>query len=104
MKKLRALPADTVVDGLNMASMGAAQGTYPGPMIDGKIVTDKVETLYKEGNYQRVPMIVGANSMDIGFNRTRTVDELFVPFGANAEAAKAAYDAAGSTDVRALGM
>lgn len=104
LKKLRALPADTVVDGLNMASMGAAQGTYPGPMIDGKIVTDKVETIYKEGKYQRVPTIVGANSMDIGFTHARSLDELFAPFGANAEAAKAAYDASGSTDVRTLGM
>lgn len=73
-------------------------------MIDGKIVTDKVETLYKEGKYQHVPMIVGANSMDIGFTRARSVDELFAPFGPNREAAKAAYDAAEATDVTALGM
>jgi para-nitrobenzyl esterase len=104
LKKLRALPSETVVGGLNMASMGEAQGTYPGPMIDGRIVTDKVETLYKEGKFQHVPMIVGANSMDIGFTRATTLDELFAPFGTNAEAAKTAYDAAGSTDVRALGM
>ena len=104
LKKLRALPAETVVDGLNMASMGAAQSTYPGPMIDGKIVTDKVETLYKEGRYQHVSMVVGANSMDIGFTRARTVDELFAPFGTNADAAKTAYDAADSKNMMLLGM
>jgi len=104
LKKLRELPAETIVDGLNMASMGPAQATYPGPLIDGKIVTDTVERLYKEGKYQHVPMIVGANSMDIGFTRASTIEELFAPFGTNAEAAKTAYDAAGSSDVRALGM
>lgn len=104
LKKLRALPAETVVDGLNMASMGPAASTYPGPMIDGKIVTDKVETLYKEGKYQHVPMIVGANSMDIGFSRAHTVDEVFAPFGSNAEAAKTAYDAAEAKNVMFLGM
>jgi para-nitrobenzyl esterase len=104
LKKLRALPAETVVDGLNMASMGPAASTYPGPMIDGKIVTDTVENLYKEGKYQHLPMIVGANSMDIGFTRARTQEELFAPFGANTDAAKNAYDAAGSKNFMMLGM
>jgi para-nitrobenzyl esterase len=104
LKKLRELPAETVVDGLNMASMAAAQNTYPGPMIDGKILADTVEKLYKEGKYQHVPMIVGANSMDIGFTHASTMDEVFAPFGNDAEAAKAAYDADGSTDVRSVGM
>jgi len=104
LEKLRALPAETVVDGLNMASMGPAASTYPGPMIDGKIVTDTVEHLYKEGKYQHVPMIVGANSMDIGFTRARNEDELFAPFGANSESAKKAYDAAGAKNFMMLGM
>lgn len=104
LKKLRALPAEAVVDGLNMASMGPAASTYPGPMIDGKIVTNKIEVLYKEGKYQNVPMMVGANSMDIGFARASTLDELFAPFGADSEAAKKAYNADQSKTVRELGM
>ena len=104
LKKLRALPAETVVDGLNMASMGRAADTYPGPMIDGKIVTGQVGDLYKEGKFQHIPMVVGANSMDIGFTRARTVDELFAPFGADTSAAKAAYGAADSKSLMALGM
>jgi para-nitrobenzyl esterase len=104
LKKLRAVPAETVVDGLNMSSMGSAENTYPGPMIDGKVVTHTTESLYKKGKYQHVPLIVGANSMDIGFTHARTMDELFAPFGVNAEAAKRAYGAAGGTDVSALGM
>ncbi|HYM76061.1 MAG TPA: carboxylesterase family protein [Candidatus Dormibacteraeota bacterium] len=104
LKKLRALPAETVVDGLNMASMDPAASTYPGPMIDGKIVTNTIEVLYKDGKYQHVPMIVGANSMDIGFARATTVEELFAPFGADSEAAKRAYDADQSKNLRELGM
>jgi para-nitrobenzyl esterase len=104
LKKLRALPAETVVDGLNMASMGPAASTYPGPMIDGKVTTAAAEALYKQGKYQHVPMIVGANSMDIGFAHASTVDEVFAPFGANSEAAKRAYNADQSTNVREVGM
>ena len=104
LKKLRALPAETVVDGLNMASMGAAMSTYPGPMIDGKVVTERSDTLYKEGHYQHVPMAVGANSMDIGFTRAHSVDELFAPFGSEAAAAKTAYDAASAPNFMLLGM
>jgi para-nitrobenzyl esterase len=104
LKKLRALPAETVVDGLNMASMGPAASTYPGPMIDGKVTTAAAEALYRQGKYQHVPMIVGANSMDIGFAHASTVDEVFAPFGANSEAAKRAYNADQSTNVREVGM
>lgn len=102
LKKLRALPADKIVGGLNMASMGPAADTYSGPMIDGKVVTNTPEILYGEGKYQHVPMIVGANSMDIGFSRARNMDELFAPFGADAEVAKKAYDAAGTENTAAL--
>jgi para-nitrobenzyl esterase len=104
LKKLRALPAEAVVDGLNMASMGPAASTYPGPMIDGKIVTGQIEDLYEEGKYQHVPFVIGTNSMDIGFSQARTVDELFAPFGANAETAKKAYDAADAKNLMLLGM
>ncbi|HLH08581.1 MAG TPA: carboxylesterase family protein [Terriglobales bacterium] len=104
LKKLRALPAETVVDGLNMASMGQAASTYSGPMIDGKIITAQAGTLYEAGKYQHVPMVVGANSMDIGFSHAKSVDELFASFGSNASAAKVAYDAADSKNLMFLGM
>jgi para-nitrobenzyl esterase len=47
--------------------------------------------LYAAGKAQAVPLIVGANSMDIGFMQARTVDELFAQFGPDAAAARAAY-------------
>lgn len=104
LKKLRALSADTVVDRLNMASMGAAASTYSGPIIDGKIVTERIGYAYASGKYQRIPMVVGANTLDIGFTQAHNVDELFAPFGADAEKAKAVYDAAKTPNFMFLGM
>ena len=100
LEKLRALPASAVVDGLNMASMGAAAATYSGPMIDGVIVRDELGAMYAAGMQHPVPMIVGANSMDIGFAFAKTKEELFATFGPNAKAAQQAYDPEGTADLR----
>ena len=101
---LRALPAERLVDGLNMASMGAAAGTYVGgPLLDGKIVVETPDQAYRAGRQARVPVLIGANSADIGFSFARTMDEVMAPFGANAATARAAYDPSGKGDVRAVG-
>jgi para-nitrobenzyl esterase len=99
---LRALPADKVVAGLNMASMGTP--TYSGPMIDGKLVTGSPEEAFARGQAAIIPTIAGANSADIGFPRGRTKDALFAPFGADKERAKAAYDPDGSGKVLDVGV
>lgn len=91
---LRNLPAESVVDGLNMATMFTP--TYSGPMIDGKLVVEPPDAAYLAGRWSKMPVMVGANSMDIGFGRAKTKDELFAQFGANSEKAKAAYDPDGS--------
>ena len=90
---LRKLPADSVVAGLNMASMGTP--TYAGPMIDGKVVIESPGEAYAAGRGAKIPVMIGANSADIGFPQGRTLDELFAPFGADKEKAKAAYDPTG---------
>ncbi len=89
LEELRTLPAETIVDGLNMASMMTP--TYSGPMIDGKLVVDDPQTSYLAGTQPRIPVIVGANDMDIGFPQAKTFDELFAPFGKDAAAARKAY-------------
>lgn len=104
LAKLRELPAKEVVDGLNMASMFAAAKTYVGPMIDGQIVVEEPEDVYKAGTQPHIPFILGANSADIGFSFAKTMDELFAPFKDNAAAARAAYDPKQTGDVRATGM
>jgi para-nitrobenzyl esterase len=103
LRKLRALPAETVVDGLNMATMGQAASTYPGPMVDGKIVIDDPQTAYLAGRQPRIPVIVGANSLDIGFSMAKTIDEVYAPFGAQADAARKAFDPENSNDPRLVG-
>ena len=61
---------------LNMISMRTA--TYVGgPVVDGKLDLGAPTTLYAEGKGARVPVIVGANSADIGFAQGKTLDELF---------------------------
>ncbi len=101
---LRALPAEKLVNGLNMATMGAAAGTYAGgPVVDGVIVVEDPDVAYRAGRNAKTPVMIGANSADIGFAFAKTMDELFKPFGAHAARAKAVYDPTGAGDVRAVG-
>jgi para-nitrobenzyl esterase len=105
LAKLRALSADQVTDGLNMASMGGGPGapTYGGPVLDGKIVVSSPQQAYKAGLQAKVPIMIGANSADIGFSFAQNVDEVFAPFGARKAQAMAAYGAGPGSDPRALG-
>ncbi len=104
LAKLRALPAEEVVNGLNMASMFQQASTYCGPMIDGKIVTEDLTASYLAGKQRRVPLIVGTNSMDIGFSFAKTEDELFAPFGAQAKEAEDVYDPEHTGNLRVVGQ
>jgi para-nitrobenzyl esterase len=104
LRKLRALPADAIVDGLNMATMGQAADTYPGPMTDGKIVSSDPADAYLAGTQPHIPVIVGANSSEIGFPSAKTIDELFAAFGNDAAAARHAYDPENSGDLKSVGM
>ena len=102
LQKLRALPAESVVNGLNLASMGApAAATYVGgPVLDGQIMTVAPARLYAEGKAAHVPLMVGANSLDIGFMQGKTVDELLAQFGANADKARTVYEVKSDDDVK----
>ena len=101
---LRALPAEALVNGLNMASMGPAAATYVGgPLLDGQIVVETPDQAYLAGREARVPVMIGANSADIGFAFFKTMDEALAPF-ADKAAARAAYDPGNTGDVRATGF
>jgi para-nitrobenzyl esterase len=103
LAKLRALSAEQVTNGLNMASGSGNPPTYGGPALDGKIVTGPPQQAYEAGTEARAPLIIGTNSADIGFSRGKTVDEVFAPFGARKAQAMAAYKATPTSDVRAIG-
>jgi para-nitrobenzyl esterase len=101
LQKLRALPADALLNGPNMATMRAAAATYVGgPVLDGRIMPAEPARLYAEGKAAHVPFMVGANSLDIGSMQGNTVDELLAQFGADAAEARAVYDVKSTDDVK----
>lgn len=64
--KLRALSADAVTDGLNLANRPTTGPvTYSPPTVDGRYAVDSLKA-YRTGVFNRVPMMVGATSDDIG--------------------------------------
>jgi para-nitrobenzyl esterase len=103
LARLRALPAARIGD-LDMMSMRSpGPPTYAGPMEDGKIVVEPPQQAHLGGREAKVPVMIGANSADIGFSLAKSVDELFAPFGADRQKAEAAYDPDHTGDVRAIG-
>lgn len=104
LEALRNLPAEKIVSGLNLASMfGGGASTFSGPVLDGTIVRESPQAALLAGHWAKVPVMIGANSADIGFPRGRTMDELFAPFGADADKAKAAFDPDNSHNVMVVG-
>jgi para-nitrobenzyl esterase len=91
---LRKLPADAVVDSLNMATMFAAASTYSGPMVDGKVVVEPAEQAFRAGREAKIPVMIGANNADIGFAMGNNIETLLKPFG-DIDKARAAYDPSG---------
>jgi para-nitrobenzyl esterase len=66
LDKLRALPPDEVVDGMNLANRPAGDPpTYVGPFADGKLAIDSGRA-FQEGRFAKVPVMIGATSADIG--------------------------------------
>ncbi len=102
LAQLRAVAASRLVSGLNMATAGRDRTYVGGPMLDGKLELGAPTQLYAEGTGARVPVLIGTNSMDIGFLQARTLDELYAQFGPDAAQARAVYGAGGHTDVRAV--
>jgi para-nitrobenzyl esterase len=101
LRRLRALSAQQLIGNLNLASMG--DPTYVGgPVVDGKIVTGDTSALYAAGKGARVPVMVGATDMDIGFMPGGSVAELLAAFGTRADEARSAYGVHDGDDVRGV--
>jgi para-nitrobenzyl esterase len=66
LKKLRAVPVATIAKGFNMMTMNDPSHAG-GPLLDGKLFVGAPSTAYAQGQGARVPLIIGANDMDIGF-------------------------------------
>jgi len=67
LAKLRALSAEAVTDGLNMARAFAPGGprTYASPFVDGRVAVD-AGAAYRAGRFARVPVMIGATGADMG--------------------------------------
>lgn len=99
---LRALPAEKIVNGINMASMSKQAETYSGIILDGKISARAPEDVYKSCQQNHVALMTGANSADLGTAPGKTLDALFAPFGSNVAAARRAFGAGTSDDPAAI--
>jgi para-nitrobenzyl esterase len=99
---LRALPAEKIVNGINMGSMGRQADTYSGLILDGTISARPPEIVYKHCQQNRVAVMIGANSADLGTAPGKTLDAIFAPFGADAAVARRAFGASASHDPAAV--
>ena len=107
LTRLRALPADRLLNGLrpeNLKIDGDIKSSDPanvgtsvgGPIIDGKIKLSVVDQAIRQGQAARIPVMIGTTSGDLGVPTGQTKDELFAQFGANAQAARQAFDLNGA--------
>ena len=100
LEALRRLPAEKVRGTLNMATMG--QPGYSGPMIDGRVVVADPQAVYLSGGAWHVPILIGTNSLDIGFGFQPSKQALFDSFGPYREQAMQAYDPTGNAPLAAV--
>jgi para-nitrobenzyl esterase len=101
---LRKLPAAALVNGMNL--IRPQPDTYAGPMIDGRIVPEEVETAFAAGRQAKVPYMIGAMELEFGFAPTPAArsDEMLAGFGDAREKALAAYDPDKTGNKGTIGM
>ena len=101
LQKLRALPPEALLANLNLATLDSdVAATYVGgPVLDGKIMPELPSKRYAEGKMAHVPLMVGANSLDIRPLEGKTVAALLAQFGPDAAQARTVYEVK-DTDVQ----
>lgn len=100
LAKLRSLTVAQVIDGGQETNGPGGAPTYPGPIVDGKLVIETAESAYKAGRQIRVPVMIGSNSAEVpaGFVNARSKEELLSLFGKMKDDAAKAYDPDGKTE------
>ena len=104
LAKLRTLSANEILRG-NPPQPGITAPSYETtPILDGKLITETAETVYKSRRQPRIPLLLGSNSADTAGNRirSRTKDEFFARFGQWNSEAKSAYDPDGTNDLATI--
>jgi para-nitrobenzyl esterase len=101
LAKLRALSAQDVISEGETAPFNS--DTYSGPILDGRLAVETVQSAYESGHQARVPLMIGANNADASFFvYGDTKDAVFSLFGKRKAEAMAAYDPDGSIDLKTL--
>ena len=99
---LRALPPERLIEGASTQQVIGSitsESSVPGvsgSIIDGKFLVEDPEAAIAAGRWARVPVIVGANSRDLGTGRADSKDNLFAAFGPSADEARKLYDPHGN--------
>jgi para-nitrobenzyl esterase len=89
---LRALPAARLVDGLNMATMGEDHTYVGGPILDPALYPGPPVKVLAAGGGARVPVMIGANTDEIGNLSAATLPAVWRSFGKDASEARRVYD------------
>jgi para-nitrobenzyl esterase len=98
---LRALSVEEIVDGGQENDGQGGPRIYSGPILDGEFMVETAENSYKAGRQERVPLMIGNNSAEIGggfVNSSSSKEELFALFGEFKEEARKAYDPEGDKE------
>jgi para-nitrobenzyl esterase len=99
LAKLRALPAEEIIDGGQETDGQNGPRTYSGPILDGKLVVETAESAYMAGRQPKIPIMIGNCSAEIGgafISSAKTKEELFASFGELDGEVKTAYDPDGT--------
>jgi para-nitrobenzyl esterase len=99
---LRALPADSVMSGLNLMSLFGAKDFTP-LFADGQIVKKSVDDAYAAGDGAPVPIVIGANDAD-GFFFGGGIDAAYAPLAPVRPAAEKVYDPQNKQDAARIGV
>jgi para-nitrobenzyl esterase len=108
LAKLRALPAETLSKGADPEVVIAA--IFGGPdvpgiansIIDGRLIVEPPEMALRAGRQAMVPVMTGANDMDLAISPAQTKEGVFALFGPLASKARALYDPNGEASLKAL--
>jgi para-nitrobenzyl esterase len=102
LAELRALPAMQLVDDLNMATLPSDHDYAGGPILDGRLYRGAPCAVYAAGGGARVPVMIGANTDEVGHVNAGSLPALWTSFGPDAAAARALYDPQGQRTLAAV--
>jgi para-nitrobenzyl esterase len=94
LAKLRELTVAQIIDGGQESNGPSGPATYPGPILDGKLVVETAQSAYNAGRQAKVSLIIGSNSAEVpaGFVNARSKEDLLKLFGNMQNEAATVYD------------